>query len=246
MRGGYLNFFGKPIPEIKPEDLKGYLFVVEGTDGSGRSTHIAMLTQWLEAKGYSTVNMGLNRSTLISTELSKAKVGNILDPRTFTLFYVTDFFDQLENIIIPNLKAGSIILADRYIYTLIARSLVRGLEKEWIENIFQIALVPDIVFYLKVSPSILVERNLMKQTLFDYWESGMDMRISTDIFTSFVKYQKMMQDEYMRMSKKYNFTTINANRPVRTVFNQLKKHIEEYIKWVSGDEKSGGNSLLCC
>jgi dTMP kinase len=229
LRKGCLNFFGKPIPGVNPEDLKGYLFVIEGPDGSGRSTHIAMLTQWLEARGYSTVNMGLNRSTLVSRELSEAKTGHILDPRTFALFYITDFMDQLENIIIPNLKSGSIILADRYIYTLIARSVVRGLEREWIENILQIALVPDLVFYFKVNPSILVERNLMGHTLFDYWESGMDIGLSTDIFTSFGKYQKMMHDEYKGMAKKYNFIIINANRPVRTTFNTLRKHIEEYI-----------------
>lgn len=229
MRKKPFEFFGKSLPGVKTEDLKGYLFVIEGPDGSGRSTYIRILTDWLEAKGYSTVNVGLRRSTLLGREIEQAKKGNILDERTFTLFYITDFFDQLENIIIPNLKAGCVILADRYIYTLIARSTVRGLLPEWVENICEVALVPDLVFHLRVSLNILTERNLRKQTYFDWWESGMDMRVSSEIFTSFRKYQRLMQQEYSKMVAKYNFITINANRSSRRVSDELKLHIEDYI-----------------
>jgi dTMP kinase len=229
MRKKPFEFFGKPLPGVKIEDLKGHLFVIEGPDGSGRSTYITILTDWLEAKGYSTINVGLRRSTLIGREIEQAKKGNILDERTSALLYITDFFDQLENIIIPNLKAGCVILADRYIYTLIARSSVRGLLPEWVENICEVTLVPDLVFYLSVSLNILTERNLQKQTHFDWWESGMDMKISSEIFTSFKKYQRLMQQEYFRMAAKYNFITINANRSSRCVSNELKLHIENYI-----------------
>jgi dTMP kinase len=229
MRKKPFRFFGKSLPGVKTEDLKGHLFVIEGPDGSGRSTYIRILTDWLEASGYSTINVGLRRSTLLSREIEQAKMGNTLDERTFTLFYITDFFDQLENIIIPNLKAGCVILADRYIYTLIARSVVRGLSSQWVENICEVALVPDLVFHLKVTLNILTERNLQKYTHFDWWESGMDMRLSSEIFTSFRKYQRLMQKEYERMATKYGFTTINANRSSRSVSNELKMHIENYI-----------------
>ncbi len=238
MRKKPFRFFGKPLPGVKAEDLQGYLFVIEGPDGSGRSTYIRALTDWLEAKGYSTINVGLRRSTLLSREIEQAKRGNILDERTFTLFYITDFFDQLENIIIPNLKAGCVILADRYIYTLIARSVVRGLSPQWVEDICQIALVLDLVFHLKTTLNILTERNLQKYTRFDWWESGMDMRLSSEIFTSFKKYQKLMQKEYERMAARYNFININANRSSRSVSNELKIHLENYMRFPKNPEIS--------
>ena len=117
--------------------------MVEGADGSGRSTQIARLREWLEGCGHATVQVGLKRSTLVSEELEQAQHGNILSHTTLSLFYATDFADQLENIILPSLKAGFMVLADRYIYTLMARDLVRGMEETWLKNLYGIALVPD-------------------------------------------------------------------------------------------------------
>src|SRR6185295_15774468 len=130
------------------EKLTGKLVVIEGADGSGRSTQILRLVDWLEASGHATVQVGLKRSTLVSEELEKAQQGNILSRLTLSLFYATDFADQLENIIIPALKAGFIVLADRYIYTLMVRDMVRGMDEAWLKNLYGIALVPDVVFYL--------------------------------------------------------------------------------------------------
>ena len=129
------KFFGHGIPRVKLEELAGKLIVVEGADGSGRSTQIARLVEWLETCGHATVQVGLKRSTLVSSELEKAQEGNILSRTTLSLFYATDFADQLENIIMPALKAGFIVLADRYIYTLMARDLVRGMDEAWLKNI---------------------------------------------------------------------------------------------------------------
>src|SRR5690606_633597 len=126
--------------------------------------------------------VGLKRSTLVSEELARAQQGNILSRTTLGLFYATDFADQLENIILPALKAGSIVLADRYIYTLMARDMVRGTNPEWLTNLYGIALEPDVVFYLAVEAEELVQRNLSKNATLDYWESGMDLGLSRDLF----------------------------------------------------------------
>ncbi|HQO36842.1 MAG TPA: thymidylate kinase, partial [bacterium] len=173
------SWYGKGIPGVNLEELHGSLIVIEGADGSGRSSQIAMLNDWLEGHGRATVSMGLRRSNLISPELAKAKQGNVMGRITMNLFYTTDFMDQLENRIIPALRAGFIVLADRYIYTLLARACVRGIERKWIEDLLLgVALVPDAVFYLKVSPKNLVERNFEKHSALDYWESGMDIGLS--------------------------------------------------------------------
>src|SRR5450432_1333215 len=172
------RFYGHGIPGVKLEELQGKLIVVEGADGSGRSTQIARLVDWLETCGHPTVQVGLKRSTLVSSELEKAQNGNILSRSTLSLFYATDFADQLENIILPALKAGFIVLADRYIYTLMARDMVRGMNEKWLKNLYGIALEPDAVFYLSVEAQELVQRNLAKSATLDYWESGMDLGLS--------------------------------------------------------------------
>ena len=156
------RFFGHELPGVKPSELTGKLIVIEGADGSGRSTQIKRLVDWLEARGHATTQVGLKRSNLASEELERAKNGNILNRTTLSLFYATDFADQLENTIIPSLRAGFVVLADRYIYTLMARDLVRGLDEEWVRNLYSIALRPDAVFYLKLSPEKLIQRNFMK------------------------------------------------------------------------------------
>jgi dTMP kinase len=219
------KFLGHGIPHVKLEDLAGKLIVVEGADGSGRSTQIARLVDWLETCGHATVPVGLKRSTLVSSELEKAQQGNILSRTTLSLFYATDFADQLENIILPALKAGFIVLADRYIYTLMARDMVRGMDEAWLKNLYGIALEPDAVFYLSLEPEELVQRNLSKSAALDYWESGMDLGLSRDMFDSFVKYQAAMQAVFRRLQKTYDFTVVDANRSVDAVTKQLRKEI---------------------
>jgi dTMP kinase len=219
------RFYGHGIPGVQLEALTGRLIVVEGADGSGRSTQIARLVNWLETNGHATVQVGLKRSTLVSAELEKAQDGNILSRTTLALFYATDFADQLENIILPALKAGFIVLADRYIYTLMARDMARGMDKAWLKNLYGIAPVPDAVFYLSVEPEELVQRNLAKKATLDYWESGMDLGLSRDMFDSFVKYQTAIQTVYRQLQKTYGFNIVDANRSMDAVTGELRKKI---------------------
>jgi dTMP kinase len=219
------RWYGHGIPGVDVQKLAGRLIVVEGADGSGRSTQIARLVQWLEASGHATVQVGLKRSTLVSEELEQAQNGNILSHTTLSLFYATDFADQLENIILPALKAGFMVLADRYIYTLMARDIVRGMDEAWLKNVYGIALVPDAVFYLHVPPEELVQRNLAKSAALDYWESGMDIGLSRDIFDSFVKYQTRMAGQFKRMQAIYGFTIVDGSRSIEETYAQLESKV---------------------
>src|SRR3984957_14925957 len=218
-------FYGHGIPRVKLEELAGKLIVVEGADGSGRSTQIARLVDWLETNGHPPVQVGLKPPTLVSSALEKAQHGNILSRTTLSLFYATDFADQLENIILPALKAGFIVLADRYIYTLMARDVVRGMDEAWLKNLYGIAPEPDAVFYLSVEPQELVQRNLSKNATLDYWESGMDLGFSRDMFDSFLKYQSAMGEAFRQLQKTYCFDIIDANRSVNAVTKELRKKI---------------------
>jgi dTMP kinase len=219
------RYYGHGIPGIESEQMAGKLIVVEGADGSGRSTQIAHLVEWLEGSGHATVQVGLKRSTLVSEELEQAQNGNILSRTTLSLFYATDFADQLENIILPSLRAGFIVLADRYIYTLMARDMVRGMDEAWLKNLYGIALEPDAVFYLNVAPEDLVQRSLSKNAALDYWESGMDLGLSRDMFDSFMKYQHDMQKTFRALQKTYGFSIVDGRRSVEAISQELRKKI---------------------
>jgi dTMP kinase len=224
-----MQFYGEGIPGINPQELTGRLIVMEGADGSGRSTQMDILRDSLENKGHATVNVGLRRSTLVSEELQEAKQGNVLGEITRSLFYATDFADQLENRIVPALKAGFIVLADRYIYTLMARDIVRGADREWVRSLYGIALVPDLVIYLKVSPAQLIERNLQKNSTLDYWESGMDLGLSRDSFDSFIRYQRLIQKEFAILQQEYGFTSVNGNLSCRAVAREINDLVVDML-----------------
>jgi dTMP kinase len=162
--------------------------------------------------------------------LEKAQQGNILSHTTLSLFYATDFADQLENIILPALKAGFMVLADRYIYTLMARDLVRGMDEAWLKNLYGIALLPDAVFYLNVSPEELVQRTFAKNAALDYWESGIDLGLSRDWFDSFIKYQTAMINQFKRLQALYGFDIVNGNQPADAVNAELRQKIEAVLR----------------
>jgi dTMP kinase len=225
-RPSHRRWYGYGIPNVDLLRLAGKLIVVEGADGSGRSTQITRLREWLEGCGHATVQVGLKRSTLVSEELNQAQNGNILSHTTLSLFYATDFADQLENIILPALKAGFIVLADRYIYTLMARDLVRGIDEAWLKNLYGVALVPDAVFYLNVSPQQLMERNFAKNHALDYWESGMDLGLSREMFDSFMSYQALMADQFKYLQSIYGFTMVDADRPPDEINAELQRKIQ--------------------
>ena len=148
---------------------------------------------------------------------------------TLSLFYATDFADQMENIIMPALRAGFMVLADRYIYTLMARDLVRGMDETWLKNLYGIALIPDAVFYLNVSPEELI-RNFAKNNALDYWESGMDLGLAPDLFDSFLKYQGMMLEAFKRLQSTYRFTMVDGHRGVDDINTELRKQIEHVLE----------------
>ena len=214
------RFYGHGIPGFDLEMLAGKLIVVEGADGSGRSTQIAALVEWLEGSGHATVQVGLKRSTLVSEELERAQEGNILSRTTLSLFYATDFADQVENIILPALKAG---------YTLMARDIVRGMDEAGLKNLDGIALEPDAVFYLNVPPEELVQRTFAKNATLDYWESGMDLGLSRDMFDSFMKYQTAIQKIFRRMQTTYGFTIVDGRRSADAIKAELQKKISAVL-----------------
>jgi len=224
-KGKPRRFYGQGVPGVDLSKLAGKLIVVEGADGSGRSTQIARLVQWLEGAGHATVQVGLKRSTLVSEELDQAQQGNILSHTTLSLFYATDFADQLENIILPGLRAGFMVLADRYIYTLMVRDMVRGIDLAWLKNLYGIALVPDAVFYLNVEPEELVERTFAKNQSLDYWESGMDLGLSRDMFDSFLQYQGLVAAKFKELQAIYGFNMVDGRRSIDEIHAELRRRI---------------------
>ena len=225
-----MKFYGTALPGIEIEPYSGKLIVIEGTDGVGRSTHVALLRTWLEANGHAVLDTGMTRSVLAGRGIKEARTGHTLGKITMQLYYATDFADRLQNEMLPALRAGFVVLTDRYIYSSIARAVVRGANPDWIRSIYGIALVPDAIYYLRVnSTDELARRVLGSGRSFDYWESGMDMGAGADYYDSFVAYQKLMLREFDRMSGEYGFRVVDATRPIKRVADQLRRAIAAVI-----------------
>jgi dTMP kinase len=220
-----LHFYGEPIPGVDPAELHGRLIVIEGPDAVGRSTQVMQLRQWLEQEGHAVLDTGMARSALVGKTIQQAKAGNTLGPVTMTLFYTTDFADRLENEIIPALRAGFVVLTDRYIFSIMARAIARGEDRVWIERVAGFGLVPHAVYYLRAEVKDLVSRVVLGRGAFDYWESGMDIGIGRDMYDSFVRYQTRLIRALDRMEKKYDFTVIDATRPPQEIFADLQHRI---------------------
>ncbi|HMH43069.1 MAG TPA: hypothetical protein VK557_06275 [Pyrinomonadaceae bacterium] len=226
-----MKFYGTALPSIDIEPYPGKLIVIEGTDGVGRSTHVALLRTWLESIGYAVLDTGMTRSVLAGRGIKDARSGHTLGRLTMQLYYATDFADRLESQILPALHAGFIVLTDRYIYSAIARAVVRGADPNWIRSIYGIALVPDAILYLRVqSAEELASRVLASGRGFDYWESGMDLGLGDDYYDSFVVYQKLLLKEFDRMKGEYNFQVVDASRPVKRVATTLRGSIKRLIE----------------
>jgi dTMP kinase len=221
-----MQFYGTPLPGVEKEEYPGKLIVIEGTDGVGRSTHTALLRTWLESRGHAVLDTGMTRSVLAARGIKEAKTGTTLGRVTMQLFYATDFIDRLENEMLPALRAGFVVLTDRYIYSAIARAEVRGIDPAWIRKIYGMALVPDAVFYLRIkSAQQLVERLFSAGRGFDYWESGMDLNLGEDLYDSFIEYQSRLLKVFDRLTGEYGFQVLNASRSVRTVSADLRRAI---------------------
>lgn len=224
------------IKYLKDIEINGSFIVIEGPDASGRSTQIQKITEKLEADGHAVVNAGLKRSDLISKGIIEAKRNFQVGRRTMALYYAADFADQLENKIVPALKAGFIVISDRYIYTLIARSSVRGINKNWLHQLHSFAIKPDLIFYLNVDPYNLIHRVFKKNKSLDYYESGSDLGISADIFDSFIKYQYLLKKEFIMMQKKYGLIDVDGNKSIDDIYHNIQTKISEYLNQTKKNE----------
>jgi len=220
-----LEFYSTPLPGIDCGELQGKLIVIEGPDSIGRSTQVTRLREWLEQHGHAVLDTGMARSALAGKGIQEAKKGNTLGPITMTLYYTTDFADRLENEIIPALRAGFVVLTDRYIFSIMARAIARGEDRAWIERVIGFALVPHKVFYLRAGVKDLVSRVVLGRGHFDYWESGLDLRFGKDMYSSFVKYQSRLIRVFDGLSKTYDLEMIDAARPADEIFHDLQASI---------------------
>ena len=223
------TYYGREIPYLPLNDYPGKLIAIEGTDGVGRSTQIQLLREWLEVKGYGVVETGWVRSPLMQPTIELAKSSNTLNKLTFVLLYATDFADRLEKEIIPALKAGFVVLSDRYIFTALARAGVRGVDRQWLRNLYGFAIAPHLVFYLNIDVKSLIGRILASRGM-DYWESGMDLKHGDDIYDSFRTYQNKLLREYASMSDEFHFRVVDARRTVDRIQDELRKQVSAFLE----------------
>ena len=224
-----LKFYGHTPLDLGKAAMPGHLIVIEGTDGVGRSTQIALLKEWLETQGRAVMDTGFRRSELSGSGIDRAKRGHTLDHFTLNLFYATDFWDRMEKGIVPALQSGMVVLADRYIYSIIARARVRGVPAHWLDDMLEFAIVPHQVFYLDIDVDHLLPRVLAYREL-DHWESGEDFLRESDRYASFVKYQGALLQEFHNLSDQYEFQMIDARQGVWDVFDRLRLGIGDAIE----------------
>ena len=223
------RFYGHGLPYKKLGNLKGSLIVIEGTDHVGRSTQIEQLKPWLEVEGHGVVSTRWTRSALLYETIAEAKAGNRLNATTFALLYAADFADRLENEIIPALQGGLVVLADPYMYNAFARNKLIGADPAWTRSLFGFALVPDLVLYLKVDLASLIPRALEGKGM-DYWESGMHLASSSDLFESFCNYQRRLIREFNGLATEFNFITVDARRSPNVIQKRLREHIGGFLR----------------
>ncbi len=225
---GRFELYGQGLPAIAAGELKGKLVVVEGPDGVGRSTHIALLREWLESRGHAVLDTGMTRSALAGKGLKAAKEGHTLGGITMNLFYATDFADRLEHEMIPALRAGFVVLTDRYIYSLMARAIVRGADPQWMNGVYEFALKPDVIIYLHATVDQLVTRTVQSSG-FNYWECGMDLRLGDDLYDSFMAYQGRLLQVFDRMTDEYGFRVVDTSGSIQNVSDQIKGLVEPML-----------------
>ena len=213
------------LPRSLDEDFPGRLIVLEGPDGSGRSSHIKLLGEWLEWQGFAVQTMGLKRSKLLGDDLNDLGRNNELHQRTRILLYATDFYDQIERSIIPALRAGFIVLADRYTLTLMARATSRGLEADYMEGLYSYVPKPDLRLRLDISPRTAFHRLFSAKQALSHFEYGGDLHLAGSVFESFVSYQTRLREEFTHLGDRMNYRAIRGERPVPEVNDELRREI---------------------
>jgi dTMP kinase len=222
-------FFGEPLVGFDPAEITGTLVVIEGMDGSGRSTQITLLQEWLESEGFAVQTSGLRRSNLVGSDIDQLLAKNAVTRLTLALMYATDFFDQVEHRILPALRSGTVVLADRFIFTLIARGVVRGINRDYMTGLYAMALRPHLTFWLNVRPETAFGREFKKSQAISYWEAGRDMSLSHDLYWSFIRYQTMIKREFEVMAKRHSFIELDGEASVAAVNKQLRQRIGEQL-----------------
>ena len=220
------------IPET-PSPAHGYpgrLLVFEGLDGSGKSTQARLLGKWLQSRGYRVFFTEWNSSDLVSDTIRRGKKKGLLTPTTFSLLHATDFADRFERQILPPLRAGYLVLCDRYVYTAFVRDVARGCEPAWVRNIYGFAPPPDRTFYFQVPVAVSLKRKIASRQKISYYEAGMDLGLSDDVIESYEKFQSRLKREYDRMAATDRFTVIEAGRPVEKVQMEIRHEIRPLIE----------------
>ncbi len=209
-------------------NLPGTLICVEGIDGSGKSTQLIILRDWLKSLKQDVIFTEWNSSDLISQTTKLAKKKNLLSPRTFSLLHAVDFADRLEQIIIPALKAGFIVLADRYVYTAFARDVARGVDRNWVRKVYGFAVKPDLTMYFRVTEDVSLER-ICSNRAPKFYEAGMDLKISSDPYESYKIFQKRVNDEYKSMIDEYGLFEIDANDSIHNKQIFFREKVKEVL-----------------
>jgi dTMP kinase len=194
--------------------LAGRLFIVEGIDGSGKSTQLLLLQKWLESEGYVVYFSEWNSSALVRDVTKRGKKKKMLTPMTFSLIHATDFADRTEHHIIPPLKAGAVVLADRYVYTAFARDVVRGVSPQWVRDLYAFAVKPTVAFYFRTPLDVSMKRIMGGRDAIKYYEAGMDLGLSDDIERSFRLFQGQIIDEYEKMVDEFGLVAIDATQSI--------------------------------
>lgn len=207
----------------------GKLFVVEGTDGSGKSTQLALLYQWLKAEGHTVFFSEWNSSPLVRGATRRAKKRKLFTPTTFSLIHATDFADRTERDIIPPLKAGAIVLADRYVYTAFARDVVRGCDRAWVRSLYRFAVRPTVAFFFRAPLDVSIDRIVSGRPALKHYESGLDMGWSDDAEDSFKIFQGRILEEYDRMVEEFGLTVVDATRSIERQQRQMRRIVSEHL-----------------
>jgi len=212
---------------------RGKLIVVEGIDGSGKSTQLSLLAQWLRGEGYPVVWSEWNSSPIVKSTTTRGKRRQVLTPLTFSLIHATDFSDRVEREIVPSLKAGAIVLADRYVYTAFARDVVRGCDPQWVRSLYRFAVMPTMAFYFRAPLEVALKRILAGRPKLKWYESGMDLDLHADLSESYRQFQSRILQEYDRQVEEFGLHVMDANQAVQVQQRKLRAAIRPHLMQIA-------------
>jgi dTMP kinase len=218
-----------------PNPYPGRLIIVEGIDGSGKSTQLTLLAQWLRSEGHLAIFSEWNSSPIVRATTARGKKRQLLTPLTFSLIHATDFSDRVERDIVPALKAGAVVLADRYVYTAFARDVARGVDPQWVRSLYRFAVTPTLAVYYRVPLDVALYRILSGRPKLKWYEAGMDLGLHPDPAESYRRFQQRIQDEYERIVPEYGLAVMDATQPVEVQQRMLRELVRPHLKGVTRD-----------